>query len=314
LVFQQFIAAIIRITGIAWAMRYRPKWQFSWQRLKELWSHGIKLLGADMTLFFVFESPTVIISRNLGLSATGTYSVVKNFSEIPNQIILTSLMGVLFPAFSAMQDDKERRVRAITLSARMTSLILTPILFGIWALAEPLTRIVLGEKWMHAAPILGVLCIAKLLMSPCGSYIPYLRGLGFTRELLHIAIGRLILTVGILYAVTLHGTLMDAMVAFCVINFITVIGYSAYVFKVNGQNQMDSFVQVMQPLILAGVMAIIVRALYLTFGTELHVVLQLALFVPMGGAIYGALLWIFERELVMDLWMRLRQREKWRAQ
>ena len=39
----------------------------------------------------------------------GAYSAANRFSSIPNQVVLSGVMGVLFPAFSAMMHDRARR-------------------------------------------------------------------------------------------------------------------------------------------------------------------------------------------------------------
>src|SRR3546814_13265393 len=90
-------------------------------------------------------------------------------------------MNVLFPTFSSIADDAERKRKALLAATGATTALLAPIMFGFWAIAEPVTAIVLGGKWLWLWPVFGLLALAKGVMSPCGSFIPFMKGLG--REL-----------------------------------------------------------------------------------------------------------------------------------
>ena len=67
------------------------------------------MMGSEIVNFITFQSPMVIVSRYLGLADAGAYSAANRFSSIPNQVVLSAAMGVLFPVFSHMSDDGERR-------------------------------------------------------------------------------------------------------------------------------------------------------------------------------------------------------------
>src|SRR3546814_7669448 len=99
-------------------------------------------------------------------------------SDVCSSDLLVGLMNVLFPTFSSIADDAERKRKALLAATGATTALLAPIMFGFWAIAEPVTAIVLGGKWLWLWPVFGLLALAKGVMSPCGSFIPFMKGMG----------------------------------------------------------------------------------------------------------------------------------------
>src|SRR5690606_27568381 len=152
------------------------------------------MMGSEIANFVSFQSPMVVISRFLGLADAGAYSAANRFSSIPNQVVLSAVMGVLFPAFSSMMQDSARRSNALMLSTQVTTVLLAPMMFGLWALAEPAMLTLFGHQWAYAWPVLGLLALSKGILTPCSTFIPYLKGAGHGGTLFWSAILRAVAT------------------------------------------------------------------------------------------------------------------------
>ncbi|PYE88792.1 lipopolysaccharide biosynthesis protein [Phyllobacterium leguminum] len=261
LVLQQFVSAIVRWGGLMFASRYMPRFRFSFAKLRGLFGYGSRIAGADFANFISFQSPLVVITRALGLADAGAFSVANRLSDLPNQIVLSGLMGVLFPAFSTMADEPERRSHALMRSTQMTSVLLAPMLFGFWAVAEPAMSVVFGAQWTFAWPVLGLLAAAKGIMTPCGSFIPFLKATGHAGVLWWFALARAIVVV----AGTWIGAMVDGLVgvclALCIVNVFIMIGYAAVVFNVAKIPARAAVQCIVLPLGSAVVMAALVRIL-----------------------------------------------------
>jgi O-antigen/teichoic acid export membrane protein len=69
----------------------------------------------------------------------------------------------MLPALSVHQDDG-LRVKAMIRRAIVTSsFIMFPLMIGMAAVAEPLVRVLLTEKWLSAAPFLQIFCFSYML-------------------------------------------------------------------------------------------------------------------------------------------------------
>jgi succinoglycan exporter len=302
LVAQLFVAGVIRLAGLFFVSRYLPRFQFRAEGVVRLARFSLGLMGSEVANFVTFQSPMVVISRFLGLADAGAYSAANRFSSIPNQVVLSGVMGVLFPAFSAMMHDRARRSQALMLSTQVTTLLLAPMMFGLWALAEPSMLLLFGPQWAAAWPVLGLLALSKGLLTPCSTFIPYLKGSGHGGALFWWAVGRALATTAAVAYGAHNGTLVEAMVALCLVNAFVLVGYSWVVFRADGTPFLSGFYRSIRPMLTAALMALAVRyALDHHLAHHFHPVLQVGLGIALGGAIYAILTLLTERPLLKKL-------------
>jgi O-antigen/teichoic acid export membrane protein len=67
---------------------------------------------------------------------------------------------VLFPAFSRVQNDNEKVKKNLLDILTIVSFILLPLALLISILSKEIVLIILGEKWVEAIPLVGVLAFA----------------------------------------------------------------------------------------------------------------------------------------------------------
>lgn len=146
-------------TMILWAtVRWRPKKEFSFQRLKPLLSYGWKLLASSLINTIYNDVRQLIIGKVYSSADLAFYNRGKQFPNLIVANINTSIDSVLLPVLSNSQNDRER-VKNMTRRAIMTSsYILWPMMFGLMAVSENVVRIVLTEKWMACVPYLCIFC------------------------------------------------------------------------------------------------------------------------------------------------------------
>jgi O-antigen/teichoic acid export membrane protein len=81
---------------------------------------------------------------------------------MPSGELLAPLNRVLFPAFAAASDNHPELKRLFLLAQGLQTLIAVPAAVGLAMIAEPMTRLVLGEKWLSAVPFLQVLALVNI--------------------------------------------------------------------------------------------------------------------------------------------------------
>ncbi|MCR6498287.1 lipopolysaccharide biosynthesis protein [Shinella sp. CPCC 101442] len=302
LVAQLFVAGVIRLAGLFFVSRYLPRFQFRTNGVVRLGRFSLGLMGSEVANFVTFQSPMVVISRFLGLADAGAYSAANRFSSIPNQVVLSGVMGVLFPAFSAMMHDRRRRSQALMLSTQVTTLLLAPMMFGLWALAEPAMLLLFGPQWAAAWPVLGLLALSKGLLTPCSTFIPYLKGSGHGGALFWWAVGRAVATTAAVAYGAHNGTLVEAMLALCLVNAFVLVGYSWVVFRADQTPFLSGFYRSIRPMLTAALMALAVRyALDHYLAQHFHPALQVVLGIALGGLIYAVFTLLTERPLLKKL-------------
>lgn len=164
LVGQYMSNSIIDTVVLILTVRWLPRLEFSFNRLKGLISYGWKILVSALidSLYENFRS--LYIGKLYSAEDLAYYTRGKQFPAIIVNNVNSSIMSVLFPVMSKKQDNKAE-LRAITRrSIKVSSFIMMPIMFGLAAVAEPLVKLLLTDKWLSCVPFLQILCFNSALM------------------------------------------------------------------------------------------------------------------------------------------------------
>ena len=138
-------------TLILWfTVKWRPKAIFSFERLKGLFSFGWKLLASSLLNTVSEKLRPMIIGYRYTSADLALYNEGMIFPNLIVENVNSSIDSVLLPALSEQQDSKER-VRQMTKHAiSLSSYIMWPLMFGLFACARPMVSLILGEEWIKA--------------------------------------------------------------------------------------------------------------------------------------------------------------------
>lgn len=130
---------------------------------RKLLSFGANLTGFNVVNFFARNLDNVIIGRAFGPLELGYYDRAYKLFMAPIRNVNGPLGRVMIPVLSKVKDDKPR-LRSMYLQANwLLALATVPGIAAIAIAPEETVRILLGEKWLPAAPILGWLALAGFL-------------------------------------------------------------------------------------------------------------------------------------------------------
>lgn len=108
-----------------------------------------------------FQIDRILLGHNLPSARLGQYAVSSDLVGVPFQGVLLPLFGPLNVAFARCTTDAERR-RAWTKTINATLAIMGPILAGMSVMAAPIIHVILGDRWMDAAPLFAMIAVAAL--------------------------------------------------------------------------------------------------------------------------------------------------------
>ena len=150
-------------TIILWiTVKWRPRKEFSYERLKGLFSYGWKLLASSLLDTVYNNVRQLIIGRMYSSADLAFYNRGKQFPTLIVTNINTSIDSVLLPTMSREQDNSER-VKAMTRRAIKTSTyIMAPLMMGLAFCGTPIIRIILTEKWVACVPFMQIFCITSM--------------------------------------------------------------------------------------------------------------------------------------------------------
>jgi lipopolysaccharide exporter len=140
---------------------WRPRFTLSaWRHLIgfSLWSWAVSLAGLIRDRIDVF-----VVGRLMAPTAVGVYAIGEEVAALPTTELVAPLCRACFSSFAAArrtgQDLEESFMRPVAIAFMLT----LPAGLGISLLADPLVRLVMGEKWASAIPIIELLGVVGAL-------------------------------------------------------------------------------------------------------------------------------------------------------
>lgn len=206
LVAQQLINQLT-LAGVLWfTLDWRPRLIFSYERVKTLFAYGSKLLASALLDTFYRDLRTLIIGVMYNPEMLGFYNRGQQFPNIVVANIDGSIQSVLLPTLSAHQDNRARVKEMMRRAIVTSSFFIFPMMIGMAAVAEPLVKIVLTDKWLPAVPFLRIFCISYALMPIHTANLQALNAMGrsdifLKLEIMKKVIGFLILGISLPFGV-----------------------------------------------------------------------------------------------------------------
>ena len=136
--------------------------KFSLSRLKTLFSFGWKILCTALLITGYQELRALIIGKLYSSENLAYYDKGKQFPNLIVTNINVSIGAVLFPKLANQQDDMTALKQTTRNSIRFSSFVMSPMMLGFAAVAEPFVRLILTDKWLPCVPLLQLFCIFYL--------------------------------------------------------------------------------------------------------------------------------------------------------
>lgn len=159
LVWGTLVQTAITTIGSYFIAPYRPHFNFELLKIKDLWSYGKWEFLSGLLLTIILRGDNLFVGKVLGVAAVGYYSMAYNIGNMVTTEIVDSIRGVIFPAFSSIQDDIPRLKTSYLTIFHFTALIGFIFTITLNLLAPQFVEILLGQKWMIIVPTLQVLAL-----------------------------------------------------------------------------------------------------------------------------------------------------------
>ncbi|MBN1050104.1 lipopolysaccharide biosynthesis protein [Clostridium botulinum] len=208
------------IVVILWfTVKWRPKLIFSFQRIKELFSYGWKLLVSSLIDTLDKNLRSLIVGKIYSPSMLGFYNRGDQFPQLIVSNINGAIQSVMLPALSLEQNNKQRVKEMVRRSIITSSFLVLPTMIGLAVVGEPLVKILLTDKWLPCVPFLQVFCLSYALWPIHTANLQAINALGRSDIFLKLEIIKKIMGLAILgismffgvYAIAI-GTLVSGII------------------------------------------------------------------------------------------------------
>jgi teichuronic acid exporter len=307
LVAQALVMAAVT-TAMLWAVDgWRPAWAFSAASVRKLFAFGGYSLASSLLEAAYSRLYTLILGRWFGARDLGYYSNADATQQMPTRFLSAVLLRVALPMFAEAATNREKLRRGMQLSIRATMLVNAPLMFGGAVLAEPLVQVLFGTRWLPAAPILSVLCLAGALYPLHALNLNVLLAQGHSKQMLHIELVKKVMGIALIVAGSFFGVMGIAwsQVVFSLLALVLNTHYSARMIGYGLVAQSRDF---LPAVVLALAMATVVAALNHYWPWQTHVVIRFGILVSIGAAMYVAAAALLRLEAVRDVLLLLQNR------
>ena len=138
----------------------KPHFRIIRSEARQLSRFGRWIYATNVLDYTTTELDDIVVGRRLGASDLGLYRMAFTISQSAVTEIAQTINQVMFPAFSLIQDSKERMIKALTTSTHFAAFVAFPLTTVFVVAAEPLTETLLGDKWLGMVTALQVLAVA----------------------------------------------------------------------------------------------------------------------------------------------------------
>jgi len=140
-----------------------PKFYLSLTKIKGMLNFGGKVIGGRLLWYAYSEADYLIGGKLLGKTLLGYYFLAFQFASLPLEKIVSLVTQVSLPAFSEIQDDRERLGRSFLKIIRIIAFVTFPMFMGIFLVADEAVNLFLTAKWAPIIIPLRVLCIVSTM-------------------------------------------------------------------------------------------------------------------------------------------------------
>ena len=301
LVIWQISQSLIQ-TILIWLLSdFRPRFQFSSQRLSEVFGFSSHLFGFNIVNYFARNADYLLVGRILGATALGLYTMAYNIMLFPLSSLTSVLARVLFPALSRRQSDLPAFRQAYLRAIKAIAFVSFPLMIGMFVVAQDFVPVILGEQWIAIIPLIRIFVwvgMVQSLLSLNGSvYI----ALGHVRLRLWLGTSFSIVSViGIVVGIS-FGTIFTTAIGYAIAAFVVVLPAAIVplrLMKLPGRQFGETILPIGAASIAMGVGVALTR-IWLT-SLELNQALILAFEVTAGAALYIVLISLFDRSVLTE--------------
>jgi len=303
LVTQQIISSIA-VTCVFWfTVKWRPRPVFSFERIKDLFKYGWKLLVSTLLNTGYNSYYSLVIGKYFSSEMLGYYNRGNTLPDLLISNINGSIGGVIFPALSANQENKSKIKSMANRAIVTSSFIVFPAMMGLVVCAEPLVRLLMTDKWLPCVPFMQILCFSYALWPVHTTNLQVINALGRSDIFLKLEIIKQVLSITVLLVSIRYGIYVMVALEAATGLICTVINAWPNKHLINYRLK-EQFIDVLPSLILTIIMGVIVYSIKF-IGLNLYITLFIQIII--GVLVYFGMAYLFKLECLSYLYNTIKE-------
>ena len=284
LVVQYLGGVVIGTIVLFFTSGWRPKLLYSQKRMNIMFSFGWKVMAVGVMTSVYSNLRNFVIGDKY---TTDDLAFSTKGEQFPSTIagnINSSITKVLYPVLSNNQDNLGAIKSIMRRSINVGNYILSPILLGLAAVAEPFVSLILTDAWIECVPYLQIMCIVYALQPIQTSSLQVMKALGkgslyLVVDIVKKMFGVIVLLVTVFYFDSVFAIVLGALITevFCTLANVPInkmlVKYTYW----------EQFLDILKPVVFTGIMVVSIRLFALI---PMNAVLSFILQILIGIIVY----------------------------
>jgi O-antigen/teichoic acid export membrane protein len=163
IVIQSLVQRFVSVFLLWYLVKWIPLWSFSLKSFKELYGFGSKMMLSGLLHTIYLNLYTLLIGKFFNAQTVGFFNRANSLAQYPSTNLVNIINRVYYPVLCKMQNDSQKFANVFHSYLRMACYIIFPLSVLLTALADPLIRVLLTEKWAGAVVPLQIIALAYML-------------------------------------------------------------------------------------------------------------------------------------------------------
>ncbi|PWJ37000.1 lipopolysaccharide biosynthesis protein [Fibrobacter succinogenes] len=306
LIVQNLSSVAITTVLLMFFIEWKPKFQFSFGSVKELWGYGSKMFLATTVDTIKDNIRTLVVGKIFSSADLAYYNQGMRFPRLLVNDIVNSVGKVLLPVFSERQDDLKKNTYYMRQSIRISSFILLPLIFGLIGTADNFIMLLLSEKWMPCVPYLRILSLVFITRSINTILKNALLAIGKSGINLFHEITTSVLTIILIFIAALYYRNISFIAwSYVVVSIVGTIIFSFFTIK-NYPYKVQELIKDYLPSLLLS--CFVCTFVYVLGMLDLPILLEFTLQIVMGGIIYIGASWLLKMNEFQYIMQRIKKK------
>lgn len=267
---------------------FRPRWSLAHAR--DLLHFSGWLVAQNLVAFMKDRAPDFIVGKFAGAHSLGLFNIANELSSLVGTELISPMNRAALPMYSKLASDPQSLAREYLAVASIVTLLVTPLVAGLAALAPLVVTALLGAKWHAAAGLIQWLAFLGLTNVFLGTSHAPILALG--QPALFVKIHAFQVALGVPLSLWLtHAYGVEGAVTAAVVTGIRLLPVNiTLVVRSLGISALQLLGRSWRPLLGAGIMYLSIGLLMPADGLSEFMLARaaayLAFFVPFGAAVY----------------------------
>lgn len=298
-----------RAIGLTLVARLLVWPSFNFRGCGQIIGFGSAILFSQLFWLVQSQADIFIAGARFDAHALGLYAEALFLAQIFMAKFVPPLNEVAFPAYSRIKNDMAAVRWNFLKTVRLVMLVAAPFYCGLAVVAGPMVETLFGAKWLGMVPYIQLISLALILMTVQILFAPVTNALGKPSISMFTAMSGAILFPAA-FLIGAEWGLVGMAWAWLIAAPVLLLFTARLSAPMIGVTLWDIARAMLPGLVPALVMAIGVGFTSATIASlGLSAAIRLAALVALGVTLYGALLWLLEREAIAEV-LRLVLRRK----